>query len=101
MSGLLGLYALVLASMASRDGLGTISTACIVHGRKLLAGCFDGLCDIAGVVSITATGAVTLEHGVTAETGMAFVALFVGSVLGTYAGMTAGDVIERRFGPRE
>lgn len=98
MTSLIGVYVLVLVAMAARDGLGTTSTACIVHGRKLLAGVFDGFCDIATVVSITATGAVTLEHGLTAATFVAFAALFVGSMLGTYAGMTFEAALERAFG---
>jgi len=91
-------YTLILLSMAARDCLGTLSTAAIVHGRKVLAGFFDGTCDIAAVISITATGAVTLEHGLHAATFMAFAALFVGSLVGTYGGMTIADALEHRFG---
>lgn len=95
---LVGVYVLVLVAMASRDALGTVATACIVHERKVLAGVFDGLCDIGNVVSITVTGAVTLEHGLTPATFAAFAALFAGSMLGTYSGITGSQALERVFG---
>ena len=81
--------------MFAQDVLVALYTILITQERPVLAGCFDGLSDLAQVIAIGGGAATVYQHALGLTTALTFLALFVGSV----AGAVVGDRISARFLP--
>lgn len=86
-TSLLLTFLLVFVSMASKDVLGTIGVVFVVHGQGWLGGVFDGIADIAAVLSVGVEGVVTVKNRLTWPTFVGFAVLFSASTIGTALGV--------------
>lgn len=92
-TSLLLTFLLVFVSMASKDILGTIGVVFVVHGQGWVGGIFDGIADIAAVLSVGVEGVVTVKNGLTWPTFVGFAVLFSASAIGTSLGVTIQTAI--------
>ena len=89
---------LICVSMAAKDTLYTASTFFISRAKPLLASVFDVGGDISLVISVGVTSLVTIQHGFSGLTVLAFGAMAVGSFAGTFAGVRLATKLGERAG---
>jgi len=87
---------LIMTSMAMKDSAYSACTGMIATGHKFFASTFDVLGDTAMLLSIVGAGSVVAHYGLSWQSVAAIVAMAMGSYLGTYAGVSLSQWIQRR-----
>lgn len=87
------LLVLVGGSMATKDLFYVTSEFLVSRSRPILASFFDILGDVSSLLTLGVGGVSVVQFGLSWPTWLIFLAIAIGSFLGTYGGVKTGQVL--------